>query len=324
MSAQDVLVLAEIQRDALADITLELLAAARGMTAATGGQVVCAVLSQEGSRFAPALTAADRIVLVNDPQLAAYAPEPQLTALLDVTAAEQPRAVLIGGTSIGWDLAPLLAGRLQAPLVIGCKAVQVDGDALVVTSAFCGGKMTAEVQVERSPAVLMTMPGSFRPVAEAGQGQVETRTLSAPLEAGAVAFQDWILPEAMDVDITQQDVLVAVGRGIQQQDNVELAEELAQALGGAVCASRPVVDQGWLPATRQVGKSGMTVKPKLYLALGVSGAPEHLEGMKGSDLVIAVNTDSKAPIFDAAHYGAEVDALELLPALVEAVNARKG
>ena len=132
------------------------------------------------------------------------------------------------------------------------------------------------------------------------------------------------MPEAGDIDITQQDILVAVGRGIQQQDNVELAEELAQALGGAVCASRPVVDQGWLPATRQVGKSGMTVKPKLYLALGISGAPEHQEGMKGADLIVAVNTDAKAPIFDFAHFGAEVDALDLLPALVAEISSRKG
>ena len=171
----------------------------------------------------------------------------------------------------------------------------------------------------------MVMPGSFRPTDETGQGPSRAAHASPRrLTPGAVRFEEWILPEAGDVDITQQDVLVAVGRGIQQKDNVELAEELAQALGGAVCASRPVVDQGWLPATRQVGKSGMTVKPKLYLALGISGAPEHLEGMKGADLIIAVNTDPKAPIFDVAHYGAEVDVLDLLPALVEAVEAKKG
>ena len=105
------------------------------------------------------------------------------------------------------------------------------------------------------------------------------------------------------MDITQQEILVAVGRGIQQKDNLELAEELAAALGGAVCASRPVIDQGWLPATRQVGKSGMTVKPRCFIALGISGAPEHVEGMKDSDLIFAVNTDPNAPIFDVAHYG---------------------
>jgi electron transfer flavoprotein alpha subunit len=256
--------------------------------------------------------------------LAAYAPEPFLAAVADAVGAEKPRAVLIGATSIGWDLAPLLAARLKAPLVTGCTAIRVDGDGLVVTASFCGGKMMADVQVAAPPAILMVLPGSFRPAAEAGKGHVETRATSKPLEPGAVRFEEFILPEAGDVDITQQDVLIAVGRGIQQKDNVELAEELAGALGGAVCASRPVVDQGWLPATRQVGKSGMTVKPKLYLALGISGAPEHQEGMKGSDLIVAVNTDPNAPIFDIAHYGAEIDALELLPALVEAVQASKG
>ncbi len=182
----------------------------------------------------------------------------------------------------------------------------------------------AEVQVQASPAVLVVLPGSFRPDGEAGKAAVERQTPAAPLTAAAVLFDDWILPQAGDVDITQQDILVAVGRGIQQKDNLELAEELAQALGGAVCSSRPVVDQGWLPPTRQVGKSGMTVKPKLYLALGISGAPEHQEGMKDADLIIAVNTDAKAPIFDIAHYGADADVLDLFPALTEALQTKKG
>jgi electron transfer flavoprotein alpha/beta subunit len=196
-----------------------------------------------------------------------------------VVVAQGPQAVLIGGTSIGWDLAPMLATQLQAPLVTGCKTLRVDGGGLLVTAAICGGKMLAEVQVDESPAVLMVQAGAARPTGEVGQGFVETYALSAPLAAGAVSFDAWLLPEAGDIDITQRDVLIAVGRGIQHKDNVELAQELADALGGAVCASRPVVDQGWLPPTRQVGKSGMTVKPKLYLALGISGAPEHLEGM---------------------------------------------
>jgi electron transfer flavoprotein alpha subunit len=323
MSAQDVLVLAEIQRDALADVTLELLAAARGLVAKTGGQVLALVLSPNGAGHAPLLGAADRILLLDDPQLAGYSPEPFLAALHEVVAAEGPRAVLIGATSIGWDLGPLLAARLGAPLVTGCKAVEAHGDALRVTTSFCGGKMLGEVQVKASPVILVVLPGSFRADGAAGKAIVQQRKPAAPLAAGAVAFDDWVLPAAGDVDITQQDMLVAVGRGIQQKDNLELAEELAQALGGAVCASRPVVDQGWLPPTRQVGKSGMTVKPKLYLALGISGAPEHQEGMKGAELIIAVNTDSKAPIFDVAHFGAEVDVLELLPALTEAIQAKK-
>jgi electron transfer flavoprotein alpha subunit len=120
------------------------------------------------------------------------------------------------------------------------------------------------------------------------------------------------------------DVLVSVGRGIQSPDNIPLAEELANVLGGAVSSSRPVVDQGWLPLTRQVGKSGMSVTPELYLALGISGAPEHYEGMKGAKLVVAINTDSKAPIFDFAHYGAVVDCLEIIEPLKEEILKRKG
>jgi electron transfer flavoprotein alpha subunit len=324
MSTQDVMVLAEIRGDTLDAVTLELLAAARGLVSPGGGNVVVIVLGQAGATHAPALGAADRIVVVDDPQLADYSPEPYLAALRELIAAEQPRALLIGSTSIGWDVAPLLAARLDVPLVTGCTEIKSDGDGILVTASFCGGKMMAECGVKTAPAILMVQPGSFRPAGAPGKAEVQIRTLAVPLQPDAIRFEQWILPQAGDVDITQQDVLVAVGRGIQQEDNLELAENLAQALGGAVCASRPVVDQGWLPATRQVGKSGMTVKPKLYLALGISGAPEHQEGMQGADLIIAVNTDPKAPIFDVAHYGVELDTLDLLPALTEAVEAKRG
>jgi electron transfer flavoprotein alpha subunit len=126
------------------------------------------------------------------------------------------------------------------------------------------------------------------------------------------------------VDITRIPVLISIGRGIQNRDNLPQAEELAELLGGTVCGSRPVIDQGWLPRTRQVGKSGMTVKPKFYLALGISGAPEHVEGMRGSEMIVAINTDPRAPIFGVAHYGAVADLFEVLPALTEEVKKRQG
>jgi electron transfer flavoprotein alpha subunit len=133
-----------------------------------------------------------------------------------------------------------------------------------------------------------------------------------------------LLPDAGDVDITQEEVLLGVGRGIQQEDNLEDVEQLADLLHGQLCASRPVVDQGWLPTTRQVGKSGMTVKPKCYLALGISGAPEHVEGMADAELIIAVNTDPDAPIFDVAQFGAVEDMLDVVPAITEAIKSRGG
>ena len=148
--------------------------------------------------------------------------------------------------------------------------------------------------------------------------------MTIPAGESKVIFKRFIEPETGDVDITKQDVLVSVGRGIENESNLEPAEELAKLLGGAVCGSRPVIDQGWLPLSRQVGKSGMIVRPKLYLALGISGAPEHVEGMKDSELIIAINSDPKAPIFNIAHYGAVADIQELIPELKDAIEKKKG
>ena len=133
-------------------------------------------------------------------------------------------------------------------------------------------------------------------------------------------MRGYVDPEVSDVDITKENVLIAVGRGIQTEDNIELANELAELLGGAVCASRPIIDQGWLPVTRLVGKSGNIVKPKLYLSLGISGAPEHVEGITEAETIIAVNIDPNAPIFDVAKYGAEVDLFDMIDYLIEAIE----
>jgi len=322
MSAQDILVFAETRQDSPADITLELLGGARQLAGSTGGQVVVLLLGSDGARHAQALSAADRIVIIDDPQLAAFSPEPYLAVLQSVTASESPRALLMGSTSIGLDLAPLLGARLNVPVLCGCRAVQAEGDTLRVTASFYAGKLLADVEVSGAPAILLVLPGSFRPTDQRGQAQVETKPSPVALAPGAVTFEQMILPQGGDVDITQQDVLVAVGRGIQQEDDMELAGELASTLGGQLAATRPIIDHGWLPVTRQVGKSGMTVKPKCFFALGVSGAPEHVEGMKDSDLIIAVNTDPSAPIFDVADYGVVADLMDVMPALTEALKKK--
>lgn len=327
MSASDILVLAETPRGNLSGMVAELLGAARTLATATGGQVLAAVLSTDGTAFVSGLQPADRILLVNHPSLAEYSPEPFLAALQAIIQAETPRAVLLGSTSIGWDMAPLLAAKLKTPFVLGCQQVVVEDGHLRATCSLCGGKMVAEVRIQQAPAILMVLPGSFAPATTAGKAEVQT--LSPPTDlpspdGAAVAFRQWILPPPGDIDITAQEILVAVGRGIQQKENLEPIQQLADVLGGAVCASRPIVDQGWLPTTRQVGKSGMTVKPKLYLALGISGAPEHVEGMAGADLIIAVNTDPKAPIFDVADYGIQMDLMDLVEPLTQVIQAKKG
>ena len=320
MSAHDVLVLAQLNDDAVADVTFELLAAARELAGATGGQVVALVLGSGVGGQAETLSAADRIVVIDDPQLANYVPNTFVSVLESIVGAETPRAVLIGSTSIGLDVGPMLGAKLKAPVVNGCLKLAAEGDTLKITASICSAKLLADLTVSASPAILMMLPGAYRPSEEKGAAQVETQPSPVLLEEGPVVFQKMIAPEGTDIDITQQDVLVAVGRGVQQQENMEIVEELAEVLGGAVAASRPIVDQGWLPTTRQVGKSGMTVKPKCFIALGISGAPEHVEGMKASDLIIAVNTDPLAPIFEVAHYGVVADMLDVAPALTEALG----
>ena len=169
------------------------------------------------------------------------------------------------------------------------------------------------------------LPGENRP--EQGKS-TQPAPLTAmpvpPLDGLRVKVRQLIEPAGGDVDISKEPLLISVGRGIQQKDNIELAQELADALGAVVTGSRPIVDQGWLPTTRLVGKSGKAVKPKIYLALGISGAPEHVESITGAEMVVAINTDPAAPIFNLAKYGATVDVLDLLPVLTEQVQQAKG
>jgi electron transfer flavoprotein alpha subunit len=322
VSAQDIAILAEVQRGSLAPITYELLGGARKLAQSTGGRVIAFLLGDNVENLGGLLGAADRVLVVQDSQLASCSPEPHLAVLENLIRSEQPRAVLLGSTTVGLDLASLLAARLNSPIVTACRSVQAVEDRLSVVSQLYAGKMLADVELTGSPAILVVVSGSFREWKEGGAAQIEVRPSPVPLEAGPITFEEMILPEAGDVDITQQGILVSVGRGIRQAENIELAEELAQALGGVVSASRPVVDQGWLPQTRQVGTSGMTVKPKCYLALGISGAPEHVSGMQDSELIIAINSDPNAPIFDIADYGVVTDLLDLVPALTEALKNR--
>jgi electron transfer flavoprotein alpha subunit len=227
---------------------------------------------------------------------------------------------------MGMDLASLLSTSLRRPLVVNCRDIRVEDHRIIATSQMCGGKLLCHAEIADGPAILTVLPGAFP--AEQGKSDsppaVQRIGPPVPLEGLRMRLVRLLEPEAGDVDITRAPVLVAVGRGIQRKENLPMAEDLARMLGGAVCASRPVVDQGWLPLSRQVGKSGMIVKPRLYLALGISGAPEHVEGMKDAELIIAVNADPKAPIFEVADYGATVDMFELLPLLSQEIERARG
>jgi electron transfer flavoprotein alpha subunit len=321
---QDIHVVVEHLKGQVADITYLALAAARGLATGTGGEVAAVLLGHGVEQLTEDLSA-DRALLVDDPALTDFNPEHYIKILTGLIGADPPRCVLFGDTSMGAEVAGALSARLELPLVSRCRSVEASDGELRFVSQICGGKILVSGTLPEPTSLVTMVPGGYKAEQGRGSASPEVTRIAAPqLGAGRVIFKEYQEPAVGDIDITSLPILVAVGRGIANQDNVELAEELAAVLGGAVCASRPVVDQGWLPTTRMVGKSGKRVKPDVYLALGISGAPEHVEGMNDSELTIAVNTDPGAPIFDVAQYGTDVDLLDLLPVLIEQVREVRG
>jgi electron transfer flavoprotein alpha subunit len=316
--ANDILVLADHLRGQLSDATLELVGKAKELAGATGGQVVVALLGAPD--LAGEISGADTVLTVDHPALADYTPEAWEKTLLHIVNERRPRLVLIANTTIGMDLGAGLSAAWGAPLVAYAVRLEADGGDIVATAQVYGGKLLAEVALSGDRGICTVVAGSFPAAAGGGSSAVEAVAAPDGLDDRKTSFLTMVEPEAGDVDITGADLLVSVGRGIGSQDNLEEVQELADALGAPLSASRPITDAGWLPKTRQVGKSGLKVKPKVYLTFGISGAPEHLEGMRDAELVIACNTDEAAPIFDVAHYGTTIDLFDLVPALNDKVG----
>ena len=323
--AGNVWIAAEYWKGSISEATFELLALGRNLADSLGVRLEAVLLGHGARGLAASLGTADAVIYVDHPALADATGQQVSRALAALAAERAPAVILVPTTNVSWDLLGLLPGLLGAPLVNFCRDAEVIDGALQVSSLLYGGKMAVTVAAGPGPVVVAVLPGTTSPDAGRSTAAPAVEEVSVDLaDSSAVRLLEYQEPEAGDVDITQQDVLVAVGRGISNEANIEVAEDLAGALGGAVCGSRPVIDQGWLPLARQVGKSGATVKPRLYVAAGISGAPEHVEGMKGSEVIIAINTDAGAPIFSVAHYGVVDDATDVLEALAEAVKKRKG
>lgn len=317
---QDIYVVIEHLRGQVAEISYIMLAAAQDLARSLRGKVVAVLLGQNAQALAGQL-AADHVLYGDHPALEDFTSEAYLKVLTAVISERQPRAVLFGHTSVGMDIACGLSARLDLPLVASVQNFISDSK---FVSQIYGGKMMVEGELPGPTALITIVPGGYKP--DHGQSleppQVISLTVPA-LDDLHITLKQYIEPDSSDIDISKAPLLIAVGRGIQNQDNLSLAEELAEALGGAVCASRPVVDQQWLPISRLVGKSGKAVKPKVYLALGISGAPEHTEAITGSDVIIAINTDPAAPIFNIAKYGINADLFDIVPALTDRVRLAK-
>ena len=312
----DIFVLVEHRDGTVTDGTFEILGRARELASQAGGQAVALVLADDIGPIADQLGGTS-IVAIEDPGLAEFSPSAYQGALAPIVKEREPVLFLAPNSGVGMDVAGGLSGAIGLPLAAFATSIGFDAGAPVVTCQLYAGKIEARVRFRDGRGICTVVAGAYPASAGrfAGSPQIEKVPMAAADQR--VRFRRLIKPEAGDVDITREGILVSVGRGIGDQDNIGLVEELAAALGGAVSSSRPIADAGWLPRTRQVGKSGLRVKPKLYLALGISGAPEHLEGMRDAELIVAVNTDPRAPIFGVAHFGAVADILEVVPALTK-------
>lgn len=320
---QDIYVLIEHLQGQVTEISYIMLAAARELVRGTGDQVVGILFGQDAQKLTENL-AADKVLYIDHPALEEFNPDAYLIALSGLVRDKQPRLVLLGSTTIGSDISGGLSVQLNAPLISQCEQFVVEGNTIKAISKICGGKMMTEIDIPETTTLLSIIPGGYAPEKGQGQGTILESIAAPGLENLRVRLSSYVEPVAGDIDLEKEPIVVAVGRGIQTEDNIELAQDLADLLGGVVAGSRPVVDQGWLETSRLVGKSGKHVKSKLYLTLGISGAPEHVEGITGSETIIAINSDPAAPIFDVATYGVNTDLFDLIDPLIEKVREAKG
>ena len=314
-----ILVIAEQREGKLNRATWEAIAAAQQLAGTM--PITVAVLGASTGSIAQELAAASvaEVLVAENAALDPYTPDAYSAACRAVIESVSPTFVLFAHTYQTRDFAPLLAARMRKPLLTDVTAVNGSGADATFSRPMFQGKLAAQVKPHGGPPALITVQiGAFRADAVQKGGSAATKKIDVHVDAASIRQK----PEApfreakQAVDLGQAERIVAVGRGIKSQENIPLAEKLAKAMGAEVAASRPICDNGWLPMERQIGSSGQTVAPKLYVALGISGAIQHLVGMKGSRTIVAINKDAEAPIFEVADYGIVGDLFEIAPAII--------
>ena len=327
--ADGILVVAEQRQGNLNKVSWETLVAAQQLAAAVGRKLGVAVMGKGVGAIAEEFAGKklDEVLLVEHDLLADYTPDGYTLALQQVLQQTSPYLVLMPHTYQVREFLPKLATSTGRGVIGDCIGYRKDGNQLVFVRQMFQGKTNADVTFAGDPPYFATFQaGAFRVDQLAGgTGKASVRSLSVSLDATQIRTRPLeLFQEAKQaVDLSQAEVIVAVGRGIKAAENLPLAQKLAELLGGEVAASRPICDEGWLPLDRQIGSSGQTVAPKLYLALGISGAIQHVVGMKGSRTIVAINKDPNAPIFEVADYGIVGDIFEIIPPLIEEIQKAK-
>src|SRR5579862_27535 len=324
-----ILVIVEQREGKLNRVSWETVTAGQALAAETGWPLEAAVAGKGIAAFANEVAAkkVSKVYAIESPKLEPYTPDAFAVGLKQFLESNKPKLVLMPHTYQVRDFVPKLATAMGRTVISDCIGYKKDREKLVFTRQMFQGKLAADVSFSGEPPWFVTFQnGAFR------GDKVEAGTTSAPVETVNVEIVDHairnkpheVFKEAKQaVDLTQAEIIVSVGRGIKEQKNIEVAKQLAEALGGEIAASRPICDSGWLPMDRQIGSSGQTVAPKLYLALGISGAIQHIVGMKGSRTIIAVNKDSEAPIFEIADYAIVGNLFDIVPPLIEEVKKAK-
>jgi electron transfer flavoprotein alpha subunit len=324
----EIFVLAEHRQGQIRDITYEMLTKAREIAEKTNMELTVVILGKEVKEKAKALAEyAKKVLVVEDAKLENFNSDAYQKVLVNLIKEYKPTLSMIGHTSYGIELAPRLAAALNVPLATDCIDLSLEGDTLTVTRQMYGSKVNVKAIMRKAESYMITVrQAAFTAQKPATPIDGEIIEKPSPLteEITTKRFIQYILPPPGGVDITAAEKLVGIGRGIKDQGNIPLIEDFAKTIGAVLACSRPIVDKGWLPSDRQVGSSGKTVKPKLYIAVGISGAFQHVLGMKGSDLIIAINKDPNAPIFSFADYGVVEDLFKIVPSLKNKIYEIKG
>ena len=326
---ETILVVVEQRDGKLNRVSWETLAAAQAIVTETGWNLEAVVAGSGVGQIANEIAGKklSKVYDLESPALNPYTPDSFSAALKQFLTSTQPRLVLMPHTYQVRDFIPKLTTAMGRTVISDCIGYRKDGEKLLFTRQMFQGKFAADVSFNcDAPWFVTFQNGSFRgDKVENGASAAPVETVNIEIPSGAVRNKPReVFKEAKQaVDLTQAEIIVSVGRGIKEQKNIELAKQLAEALGGEIAASRPICDSGWLPMDRQIGSSGQTVAPKLYFALGISGAIQHIVGMKGARTIIAVNKDSEAPIFEIADYAVVGNLFDVIPPLIEELKKAK-
>ena len=321
----EIYILIEHRQSEIRDISFELLACGRKLAEEHNSTVTAVILGYDTENIVKKIESQAHKVLVVDKEVfKEFNSETYQIALADLIQKDNPFLFLIGHTAFGMDICPALATQLNIPFTTDCLDVEISEKELRVVRHMFDGKLAAKVLLRENPSYMLTVRAGSFPATESNL-EAEIVKFDSPLSEAPDyrKFLEYIEAVAGDVDITKSDIVVGIGRGIKEQDNMAMIEEFADTIGGVVACSRPIVDADWLPKDRQVGSSGKVIKPKLYIAIGISGAFQHVAGMKSAETIVAINKDANAPIFHEADYGIVDDLFKVIPALKEKIAELK-